>query len=585
MNIERLIVKEYLSSLTEEAELNFIFPILLTSMGFEILSKPAENKGLQEYGKDVVAVGKDEDGEKKRFYFEIKGGGDRNITNKTLHKADGIIESLREAKFVKFETSYKGFESLKKKVVLVHNGVISGSSQRIFEGFIREEFPSEGKEEFGRYGIEELTTLFSEKLFGAYLLTDAQNTKLFNRVLINLNASNRVSSDFVELVENLLTKHEWEGYKRSLPRKWIMLFQSMRLISFVVYSESLREYNNLAIAKEYLTYLIIRLWRWILENKLENDSKLIKQFDRVFLFYYWVLEKYFERTWPIASLQNGLYCEISGRYEQVGFTKRTLEYLDFLVFMLTTEKARNENFRKQALDIVFTVIRNNSVSARPLIDINSIPIMGVLTLLISFKEFESAKGYLREVLGYIINAKQKNGRFPDANNSYENVIRLVAKGEKSIYYIDSTSLLLGALLEYVVILGLEEEFEIVRDFALENEIDLGLFFPYHGNQKYLELVQNKEMDLEEQLFSNPSFNEGYQWCISLRDVSTNKKIGFEQFKAGYMERKAAFSYDYRTDKAGYHYLRDLAHSYYRIPFFPDKWNSLPIVGKPTNINN
>ena len=77
MNIRPLIVKTYLESLTEESELNRIFPLLLTSLNFEILSKPTENKGLQEFGKDVIAVGKDifidkDDssyGKKKRFYL------------------------------------------------------------------------------------------------------------------------------------------------------------------------------------------------------------------------------------------------------------------------------------------------------------------------------------------------------------------------------------------------------------------------------------------------------------------------------------------------------------------------------------
>ena len=32
-----------------------------------------------------------------------------------------------------------------------------------------------------------------------------------------------------------------------------------------------------------------------------------------------------------------------------------------------------------------------------------------------------------------------------------------------------------------------------------------------------------------------------------------------------------FTYEYRTDKAGYSFLRDLAHIYNKTPYFPDKW--------------
>ena len=67
MDIKNIVVKEYLESLTEKNELNYIFPILLESLGFIILSKPTEYLGIQEYGKDIVAVGFDDDGIKIRF--------------------------------------------------------------------------------------------------------------------------------------------------------------------------------------------------------------------------------------------------------------------------------------------------------------------------------------------------------------------------------------------------------------------------------------------------------------------------------------------------------------------------------------
>lgn len=69
MDLKYITVKGYLESLTEKNELNRIFPILLESMGYVILSKPTEYIGLPEYGKDIVAVGVDDDGKKKTFLF------------------------------------------------------------------------------------------------------------------------------------------------------------------------------------------------------------------------------------------------------------------------------------------------------------------------------------------------------------------------------------------------------------------------------------------------------------------------------------------------------------------------------------
>ena len=67
------IIKDYLGSLKEDNELDYIFPMLLEAMGFRIVATPRNSKGQSQYGKDVVAIGKNEDGILYRWYFELKG--------------------------------------------------------------------------------------------------------------------------------------------------------------------------------------------------------------------------------------------------------------------------------------------------------------------------------------------------------------------------------------------------------------------------------------------------------------------------------------------------------------------------------
>lgn len=573
MNIKPIVVKSYLESLTEEKELNSIFPILLTSMGFEVLSKPTENKGLNEYGKDIIAVGIDRSNVKKRFYFELKGGNDRDVKKSTFYKEYGIQQSITEAKFVEFSTAYKDFNKLPKKIVLVHNGVLKGNIREVYEGFIKREFPHNGNIEYERWGIEKLTVLFTKNLFGAYLLTDPKTTKKFNKVLINLNVSDNVSFDFIHLLDELFNKNEWVDFKGKLPRRWSLLFETLKLVSFIVYTEA-KGYNNLDIAKRHLTHLIIQFWSWILKNKLEEVIKITKYFDEILNFYLSVLSEYFQRTLPIAKIQDGLSSEKSGRYEQVGYTKRTFEYLQFLTFLLYIDLENPKADNKILKETLNSVIRANSVSKRPLIDINSIPIINIINLYLALNDEQKATEYLQGVLSYIINGKKRYDRIPDANNSYENVIRFTVTGEKPIYYSDSTSPLLAVLLEYTVILNLKEDYDIIRKFAIDNNIDLGIFTPHHGiNSQSKHLIENTEDDLEEQLFSNPRFNDGYQRNINLFKMF-NKDMSFEDFKLDYENRINEFQYKYRTDKAGYAFLRALAHAHMQIPYFPDKWRSI-----------
>ncbi|SIS57270.1 hypothetical protein SAMN05421786_101274 [Chryseobacterium ureilyticum] len=576
MDIKPIIVREYLESLTESDELDSLFPILLESKGFTILSKPKEYKGFPQYGKDVVAVGKDEDGILKRFYFEIKGGEDRDVTTTTFHKKDGIVESLREAKHREFITSRKNFYNLPLKLVLVHNGEMKANISETFDGFIKQEFPEGGNIEFERWGISELTKLFSEDLFGVNLLTNKKNTKLFNKVLINLNVNDDIQNDFELLVNALLFDEVWKGYKTVIPRKWKLIFQSLKLISFIIYTES-KEYNNLEIAKKYISFVVIRFWFWILKNKLENDKKILFYYNQIFLFYYDLLDEYFFRTLPIAKLKDGLFCETGGRYEQIGYTVRTFDYIFYLTHYLKLSILFNPNFDKNiARNILAEILRVNNVSVRPLIDIHSQTIISVLNFFIALNDIESAKKYLIEVCGYITLRHRDYKILPDANNSIASVIKFTESRVKPIYYSDSTSPLLNVIMEYLVILGIEDRFSIMKKFINDNQIDLGLFVPHlNKHSKSLHLIEEKELDLDEQLFSK-SVNDGYQSDLKISKVDyenfeLNADINFQEFKEKLLKRKDEFEYEYRTDKAGYSFLRDLAHFHYKTPYFPDMW--------------
>jgi hypothetical protein len=574
MDIKPIIVREYLESLTESEELDYIFPLFLESQGFIILSKPTDSKGLSQYGKDVVAVGNDfSDKKKKRFYFELKGGGDKDITSEVfIRKQDGILESLRESKYRKFEFTNKKQEKLPLKIVLVHNGELKASVKDTFEGFVNTEFPQNGNIEFDRWGISELTNIFAERFFGEFLLVNKEATKLFNKTLANLDAEDKISTNFILLLDVIFGLVKREDYNKTLPRKWKMMFESLRLISFIIYTES-KQYNNLNIVKKYLTHLVIRLWYWVLKNKLEQDKAIRNYIDKILNFYLFVMNEYFQRTLPIALLKDGLYSETGGRYEQVGYTFRTFDYLQYLCWFLRLSPDI-ERLKELTKNMLIPILNANNVCCRPLLDIHSIPIIDVFKLLIEIGDKESAKNYLSQILFYIRTGKDKYDKLPDANNSERNVIKLVTTKEKSIYYSDSTSPLLAVLMEFIAILDMEAKYYEMKDFINKHKIDLGIFVPHHSNNSISKhLIEDKENDLDEQLFSKFFFNDGYQHDLSL-NKNFDEELNFNDFKAMIFGRKDEFIYDYRTDIVGFSILRDLAHIYFRTPYFPDKWRCL-----------
>lgn len=83
----KLLVRQYVASLRERGELDAILPDLLTELGFDVISRPSV--GPRQYGVDIAAVGRDEDGERKLFLFSVKQG------DLTRTDWDGSAQALR----------------------------------------------------------------------------------------------------------------------------------------------------------------------------------------------------------------------------------------------------------------------------------------------------------------------------------------------------------------------------------------------------------------------------------------------------------------------------------------------------------
>ncbi len=570
---KHIIVRDYLESLTESEELDYLFPMLLEAMGFVILTKPTEFKGFPQYGKDIIAVGLDKsDKVKKKFYFELKGGQDRNITNKTLHKSDGIIESLREAKYRKFESySHPKFKDLPLKIVLAHNGTIKGGAVETFEGYICDTFPETGHVAFERWGISELTQLFTQYLFNEQLLINKESVRLFKKVIVNLDTVDNVSAEYLQLLNLLFSRFTKEDYGNELSRKWKVFFESLKLIAFIIFTSS-KDFNNIEIAKKHITYLVIKFWNWCLINRFDDNSKILKYFNQIYSFYTdKVLDLYFYRTLPIALMKDGLHHDNGGRYETIGYPMRTMEYLHYLCFYI--EFHYDDIVQKGELtaykNIFIKILDNNNISAKPLLDIHSNTILSVLKLLIKFDVHEAARDYLRYVMVYIQYRKDTHDILPDAANDIKNVIQFTVTRKKPPYYIDNVSFLLSMILEFVALLDMEQEYYDYKEFIEKHKIELVMFIPHGNLPKENALIKNKDFDLEELLFS-VSVHEGYQADLTLDE-------NFQEFKTKTLNSINDFNFQYRTDKAVHWQLRMLAHYWFKTPYFPDHWRKIQII--------
>lgn len=342
MNSNNIIVQEYLSSLKEDKELDYLFPILLNAMGFRIVQTAKESKGQSQYGKDIIAIGNDDKGIKCRWYFELKGYEDKDITDKNYSIPDGIRESIIEAKDTAFnDSSIPEFNALPIKIVLVHNGVLKTNIRPTFEGFLSKEF-KEG--EFERWDIYHLTDLFSEFLFSTYLLPDEESNSLFKKTLAFLDTPDYDYRDFKLLVELQFGKAE----NATKGRIFTKLFATLNLLERIIFHYS-KLNNNLIAAKECSKFLIIRTWAWILKNRLETRRAVLNEYKKLLHTHYDILDAYFKKTFLIARIPNGLYAENGAFFEAIGYPLRCFEYLEDILHYCKL-RLYYPNFDKESLN-------------------------------------------------------------------------------------------------------------------------------------------------------------------------------------------------------------------------------------------
>lgn len=593
--MKNIIVREYLESLKEDKELDYIFPILLEVMDFKIITKPTETKGYQQYGKDVVAIGVDDDGIKKRFYFEIKGGSDRHITTTNYKGDDGIRESIIEAKDRPFiHSSDPQFNTLPVKIVLVHNGIIKEGVRETLESFIKKEFPAIDKQltsriprsikkwftknvpvafyEFERWDIYKLTELFANKLFNEYLLTDEEAIQHFKKVLVLFNTPRNNNSDFKILIDRIF-KRAGE-YKDLGKRERLLLSETLKLISFIVHSYG-KEAGNLEPARRCLDYAVLAYWKWILENQIEKDREAIGNFKRYLATYRRLLDDYFAKTLPVAQLKKGLWSPQGGRYEQAGYPMRAMAYIASLVCyfdFINDLPSEGDMPVEEQLNTLNRIILNNDATYRPLLDNHSIPLVLAINFLMKHGRTPDAITLLRNAWAAIVLGYRAFKRLPDGRNRIESVIQLMVTNKKNIYYEDKTSHLLAIMLEYLAVLNLKDDYDDkISVFLKEINIDLAVFVPFSDTV----LAALKEItadQIELALFDHTVNEEGYQSEVNYFGT-------FDELKKR-TASKNEFTYTYRTNEAGFGFLLPLAHVYYETPLFPDFWRLKINVNDP-----
>lgn len=545
--IRQEIIKQYVASLKEDGELDYIFPLLLKRMGYRVLSTPRQSKGQSQYGRDVIAVKKVK-GVNTLFLFELKGFAARDITDRTLSEKDGLIESLRASKNTKYrDASIQGLSKYKRQYIFVHNGYAEANALITLNDFVEDEFPDGN---FDRWDLDKLTTLFSDYLFDETLLTDEESYRLFKKVLVLVDAEGNDYSDLLRLIDLQIARIEKKKNRRAL----LNFFATLRLMASMVYVYA-KDANNLYPAKFCIDTIILKTWAWILRGKAEKKSTIIKHFNYLVLLQIQIYGEYVNKILRFARMKKGLYAYHSTETEFIFYPLRCYDFLgDLTYFYMVTEaycELSNTEVRNR-LNLLQMVIKNNPACAVPLLDTHSIPILMVARYIFFHMESEDdAKFFADYLVDIVINLCKryaKQNMWPETSGNKMALAKSLY--EKDDDYCSESSLLIMTLFELIAYMNISEPYSGFKAVVEKSGVNLQIAFP----------IQEEE-DIEQKLFEHRLNQElAVQTDIKLPET-------IEEFHKSF--KKKYRSINYRTDKVHYGFLRILAHKYYETDMFPD----------------
>lgn len=549
--MNKRVIREYLESLKEDDELDYIFPILLESMGFQIVSTPKNSKGQSQYGKDVVAIGKDEKGRKCKWYFELKGNAAKDITDHTFNCQDGVRESILAARDVEFpDSSIPGFNSLPEIIVFVHNGILKENTKQQFEGLIKREFPNNN---FERWGIDKLTDLFSQHLFDECLYRDEESYHLVKRILVMYDAPGWDVSEFEKLVDIQLS---YCPINRSQPRLLCKCFSSINLMLAILLKEGQR-INNFLPAKRASDIAVLKVWAWILKNNKTSNQKILSLFGKLVYLHLHIYAEYLDKLIPLATQYKGLYMVNGLQSENVLYPLRCFDFISDIVYYHLAYREylpyeKRPKFDQSGIELVLRIINCNSGFDIPLLDTHSIPILLVIKYVLTIQQPTEklhttiGEWIIRMVVNVLIR-KQDSNMFPELYGSRRELAKSIFV--KSPNYCDESSLLLTILAELLHWINADELYKKLYELVIKEDTNLQVSYP-------IELP-----DFEILLFSKRLYNE--------MAVETSISLPKELKELPQYLKKNYTPIKLKTDGTPYHFLKYLAHIHYQTDWFPD----------------
>lgn len=424
----RLVLTEYLSSLRERDELDVIVPNLLSQMGLNVFSVPLQ--GGREYGVDVAAVGKIDNGITKVYLFSIKAGNlDRTewngATQSLRPSMDEIIDTYID---MRLSNEYKKYPIV---ICPCFGGRMRTEVRENYEGYVRKN--SSDKISFEEWNGE----ILAEKI-EKYLLSESlfiRNDKeidfrsLLRKSLAMIEEPEVSFNNFNQIINLLCIEYEKDD-------QVLTAIRQLYLANGILFNWAKSENN---IKSSLLASERSLLFAWEMIKKYRNNTNKIPRqinevFQRLMGLYTSIMLSYDSKFIEGCRLQFGISWLINSNCD-IDVNLKLFKIIGRLSLSGLWGRFVYENFEgdeekqkglQESLDLKIAVLKEvilkNPLSYSPYSDNQTIDLM---LLILFFKKCDVDDTFIKEYLnritdqiGYLFAI---NGRYPTIFTDYKDL--------------------------------------------------------------------------------------------------------------------------------------------------------------------
>ena len=518
-------------------------------------------KGVRQYGVDVVAKGKDEDGIQKLFIVTVKRG---DINRRNWDSGpQSVRQSLNDIKDVYLRNLPKRLANLPYKIIVATNGLMNQDVELNWNGYI-DDNSIEDKIEFDFWDINYLGLQLEEHLLNEYLLKKDLKV-LLQKTLSLIDLNDYDLSHYYQLIEDILFKQKIKNEQDIIKRLRLLNLCQGMIFKWGIDSDNLK---NVYISSERL---MIRVADFFRKNELFHKKKIHKELLSIVSTRLKIGAAYFDKIKTHCEVEEAFSIYAGGgeieypliTFEQMGIIAQIgLECFYITILFKPDTQAHKQYMQKsfECMEALWKLIENNPSACYVLYDDHHIDISLALLLFFEHQQYDAGFIYINKLIKRLAETFRFKKFFPLFVRNYDKLLD-IQLGHKDVEI--NSSHLFTILTDWSLAFGSIGNYDFIREIKnqLFTKLNLQIWFP--------------DKDTENSYFEKNAMHDSGMVLIDI-ELTDDYRTYLERVQIEY--ESFTVEKDFQIIKNLY-FVPLLASRHYRNLIYPVYWRTHLVIPK------